>query len=801
MSIVRFSNGHTCPVCGGSDHDTRGQGTRCHGFISAEWVHCSREEHAGKARFSEESGTYAHRLKGTCPCGVEHAPADPPPARRGKQRGRVECVYPYHAADGKLLFEVVRFQAPKGFAQRRPGKDAKGKLLWGLGEVEPVLYGLPELLNADPGETVYVVEGERDRDRLVSLGFVATCNPMGAGKWMEHYSDDLRGRAVVIVPDNDRPGREHAQRVAQSLAGKARSVRLVELPDLPEKGDTSDWLDAGGTADRLRELAAATPEWTPPAAAGPITPPVAPATPPKNESQAETLLRLAGAATLFHDPAGRTYAAVPINGHVEVHEIRSTGFRRWLTRQFYREENRPPSSQAIQDAVGILDARATYDGPVEKVFVRVAERGDRIYIDLGDDTWRAVEVDAAGWRIVATPPVRFRRPSGMESLPDPARGGTIDRLRDFVNVEADELPLFIAWLAAALRPTGPYPILVLIGEQGSAKSTHARLARRMIDPHVSPLRCEPKESRDLMVGAVNGWIVALDNLSTIPPWLSDALCRLSTGGGFATRTLYSNDEETFLDATRPVILTGISDFVSRGDLIDRSLFIHLPAIPEEKRRTEGQVWRDFEAEAPKLFGALLDALAGGLRMLPGVRSPKLPRLADFALFGQAVSRALGHPPDSFLTAYDANRRDANESAVEDSPVAGAVRHLASRGSWTGTAAELQRELTAIVSERVAESKHWPRSARGMSSTLRRLAPALRMVGVEVDFGERTKKARPITIRLADRVGDDPVTIGDDHPIRPSPMKWLETRPGVASDDGDGLFPLQSGDPAREVFEV
>src|SRR5262249_23568830 len=194
---------------------------------------------------------------------------------------------------------------------------------------------------------------------------------------------------------------------------------------------------------------------------------------------------------------------------------------------------------------------------------------------------------------------------GWRRLPERARGGTIDRLGDFANVEAAELLLLIAWLAAALRPSGPYPVLVLIGEQGSAKSTLARLARLLLDPHVSPLRCEPKESRDLMVGAVNGWILALDNLSSIPSWLSEAVCRLSTGGGFATRTLYSNDEETFLDATRPVILTGITDFVNRGDLVDRCLFLHLAVIPEENRRTEEEFWAAVHATLPQLFGALL----------------------------------------------------------------------------------------------------------------------------------------------------------------------------------------------------
>ncbi|MDE2100034.1 MAG: hypothetical protein KGL39_22460 [Patescibacteria group bacterium] len=554
-------------------------------------------------------------------------------------------------------------------------------------------------------------------------------------------------------------------------------------------------------------------------AASPVSVPT-----PRNDSQSQILLRLADGATVFRDPTGRTYAAVPAKGHVEVHEIRSTGFHRWLKRRYYDEESRPPSAQAVQDAIGILDASATHDGPEEEVFVRVAGRDDRIYIDLGDATWRAVEIDAAGWRIVTDPPVRFRRPSGIRPLPDPVRGGTIDRLKDFVNVVAAELVLLLAWMAAALRPSGPYPILVLIGEQGSAKSTLARLVRRLLDLHACPLRAEPKDARDLMIGAVNGWILALDNLSTIPAWLSDALCRLSTGGGFVTRSLYSNDEETFLDAVRPVILTGISDFVSRGDLIDRSLFLHLAVIPEGKRRTEREFWRDFDAALPQLFGALLDAVSGGLRLLPDVELASLPRMADFAQFGEAVSRALGHPADTFLSAYNANRREANESAVEDDAVAGAVRVLASMGEWTGTAGKLLEELCRIVGEKVAGSKKWPRSAKGMSGALRRLAPSLRMVGVEIEFGERTNKARPITIRLAGSDGDRPSPPSPSSPAydcqgensdgrngepslstptvtEPSPIPSGKARARDDGDGGDGWVPRYSAEPGWAVFAI
>jgi hypothetical protein len=713
----------------------------------------------------------------------------------------------------------VRLKDPKDFRQRRP--LGGGEYAWSVKGITPILYRLPELLAADPSEAVWLPEGEKDCDALASRGFVTTTNPMGAGKWRDHYDEHLRGRHVVVIPDNDQAGRDHAQEVARSLYGKAASIRVVELPGVPAKGDVSDFLDAGGTVEQLRELAASVPEWTPPAV-GPTPPAAGPASaaPPQSESQSQVLLRLASESILFRDPTGRTYAAVPSNGHVEVHEIRSTGLHRWLKRRYYGEENRPPSGQAMQDALGILDARATHDGPEEEVFIRMAGRDGRIYIDLADPTWRVVEVDGEGWRIVADPPVRFRRPAGMRPLPEPARGGTTDRLADFVNVVPAERVLLIAWLAAALRPSGPYPILVLIGEQGSAKSTLARLVRRLLDPHACPLRSEPKEARDLMVGAVNGWILALDNLSTIPPWLSDALCRLSTGGGFATRTLYSNDEETFLDAMRPVILTGISDFVNRGDLIDRSLFLHLAVIPEGKRRTEGEFWRDFDAALPQLFGALLDAVAGGLRLLPEVKLSALPRMADFALFGEAASRALGFPADAFLSAYNTNRREANESAVEDSVVAGAVKELAARGEWTGAAGKLLKDLAAIVGDKVAESKRWPRSAKGMGSEIRRLAPALRMVGVEIDFGERTSKERPIKIRLAEQEGIEPSRPSLTSPAHdsrggkgdgragpsssivtgPSPISCLKTSPGDGDDDGDGLFRVHSADPGREGFE-
>jgi hypothetical protein len=526
------------------------------------------------------------------------------------------------------------------------------------------------------------------------------------------------------------------------------------------------------------------------------------------------LLQIASAAVLFHTPEGRAYASVLVGNHVENHEVRASGFRLWLKREFYNVSNKAPSSEAMNDALGVIEAKALFDGPAHEVCVRVAPADDSVILDLGDSSWRVVEIRPGGWNILNDSPRHFRRPAGLRELPQPRGGASADSLKPFVNLSDDELMLLWVWLTAALRPVGPYPILALTGEQGSAKSTLARVARRLIDPHVSLLRGEPKEPPDLMIAACNAWAVTIDNVSSLRPWLSDALCRLSTGGGFATRTLYSNDEETFLDAKRPIILNGIEDFVTRGDLIDRCLFLHLPAIAEEERRIEADFWRDFEAKFPAILGALLDAVAEGLKRLPAVRPGKLPRMADFALWGEAVGLAMGWESNRFLSAYAENRKSANEAVLEDSPVGGAIRKLVSGATWTGTTTELKDALEGIVEKKVVESRRWPKSPRGLSGVLRRLAPTLRMVGVCVDFPDRQKARRLITLSLLESGGiqpsppsppsppcDLPAQPGDGRAGRPSPTV---TQPSPSSpgktlardggDGGDGQIPTFSDEP-------
>jgi hypothetical protein len=488
----------------------------------------------------------------------------------------------------------------------------------------------------------------------------------------------------------------------------------------------------------------------PPATTITTTTTAAPPAPADEEkpAQAVALVRLAQSAALWHTPDGRAYATLPINGHSEHHEIYSDGMKDWLTRAFYVAYGRPPTGEAMQQALNVLRAQARYDGPKQPVHVRIAAADDAYVLDLCDTEWRSVAIRPKGWEIVAQAPAYFRRPDGLLALPEPRRGGKVELLKAHVNVQEEDFVLLVAWLTAAMKPTGPYPVLALTGEQGSSKSTLARMLRQLCDPHVCPLRAEPRDPRDLMIAASNSWVVVHDNISTISPWLSDALCRLATGGGYATRTLYSNGEETFMDAQRPVILNGIVDYATRGDLIDRCLFLHLPPIPESKRRPEAEVRRLWEADYPLILGALLDAVAGAMRILPSVKLANLPRMADFAIWGHAVCLALGWNPESFTRSYEANRQHAQEAILEDSPVSTAVRSLvADSGTWTGTATEVLAALEEIAGEKIVKTNRWPKSPRKLSGELRELAPTLRMAGIEIVRGRKAGGNRDRTITI------------------------------------------------------
>jgi len=453
---------------------------------------------------------------------------------------------------------------------------------------------------------------------------------------------------------------------------------------------------------------------------------------PKKESQATVIVRLATdiGAELWHTPAGDAYISVRVNGHRENHRLNSRGSREYLVRLFYLETGKAPNAAALQDAIATLNGIAKFDGEQHDVYIRVAGNDQCVYLDLADPLWRVVEVTSAGWRVIADPPVRFRRTRGMLPLPVPAINGSIDLLRPFVNVEDDDFPLVAGWQIGALGGRGPFAVLDFLGEQGTGKSSTVRAIRRTIDPHESELRRPPRNTEDVMVAATNSYVVTVDNVSYLPDWLSDDLAVLATGGGLSKRELYSDSEECILRAQRPIIINGIGHVVTRADLLDRAIALTLPVIPDDRRRPESDFWRAFESVHPQILGGLLHAVVMALRKHATTTLEKLPRMADFALWNVAAEPACPWKRGTFLSRYLGNRQTAVVDALDGDPVGDAVRGVA---PWTGTASELLALLTAKTSENLTKRKEWFSKPRQVSDALRRLAPALRRVGIEVTF--------------------------------------------------------------------
>jgi hypothetical protein len=493
---------------------------------------------------------------------------------------------------------------------------------------------------------------------------------------------------------------------------------------------------------------------------------------------------------LFSTPSHEPFVMIPHGTHRECWPVRSTAFRRWLARLHFAQTGTAPGSQAVTDALAVLEGRALYEGAEHEVHLRLAEHDGAVWLDLADGYWQAVKVTADKWEIVHDPPVRFRRPRGMWPLPHSKRHGSLDELHRFVNIDESEWPLFLGWLVGALRPRGPYSALLVYGEQGSAKSTLLRVARELVDPNEAPIRREPKDGQDLIVAARNGLIVSFDNVSRLAPELSDDLARLATGSGFGARQLYTDLEEVVVHVARPIALNGIEEVATRGDLLDRGLVLTLPRIG--RYSDEDAFWAGFREAHPRLLGALLDAVSCALANIDKTATPNL-RMADFARWVTAAEPALGLEPGAFADAYRENRAQAVQVALEASIVAPWVQKLADVG-FTGTASELLKTLSTLAGETEPKKREWPNRPNVLAGQLRRLTPALRRVGVEVEFDRSSARdrTRTLSIRKLEQI--------DERPSRPSESSENGDRRTVA-DGLDADFPTCSGFAERDDLDA
>jgi hypothetical protein len=505
---------------------------------------------------------------------------------------------------------------------------------------------------------------------------------------------------------------------------------------------------------------------------------------PKRRSQASILAGLARSrCELFRDAHGEPYASFQVESHRETHKLKAKGFQLWLRRTFYLDQGSAPSSDAVRAATALLESFALFDEVTREVFVRRAAVDGKVYIDLCDPLWRAVEIDERGWQVIDEPQVRFRRAPGMLSLPEPERSDPklgLQRLRDLMRIKSDEdFTLVVAWLSAALAGRSPYTILFLLGEPGSTKTTTARVLRMLIDPNDAPSRRPPRDARDLYIAANRGCVVVCNNVSSMPDWLSDELCVITEGSSDARRELHTDEDESVIHACVPAIVTAIENVIMRGDAVQRTLFVRLDHVPEEDRKDEAQIFAEVQAARPAILGALFEAVSEGLRRESVTSPPRLPRMATFAKWGAAFETVFWSE-GTFMSAYGANRDSAVEDVIEGDKVVSALRAFmaALEQQWEGTASELLTALVGHVKQPEIEAEAlyqsektndnntanaearwretrartrevlaagWPKAPHKLAGRLRLASDALRKAGVELAWPSRHGDKKVIVI--------------------------------------------------------
>ncbi|WP_047981533.1 hypothetical protein [Ornithinibacillus contaminans] len=463
----------------------------------------------------------------------------------------------------------------------------------------------------------------------------------------------------------------------------------------------------------------------------------------------QTLIEIAKEiASFFIEKSGIVFASVLINQVNHHFPVKDTKFEKLLRKTYYEIFGKTITKSALTEAVETIEAYQEFTLKTDRheTFVRVAGTRSSIYIDLNRSLGEVVIVDESGWSVSYNPLIKFRRPTTLWSLPIPHRNGSINDLAHFLNISDEDKVLLYSFIIGCFSPTGPYPILILQGAQGTGKSFISNLIKRIVDPSFAPIRSLPGSEQDLMISAQNSHLLAFDNLSGLTNSMSDSLCKLSTGGGFTTRKFYENTEEVIISALRPVILNGIDFIARRPDLADRSLIINLLPISKRQRKSQEDLMTEFETLLPGILGAVLDALSIAIREFNNVTLDSSPRMADFAKWATAGETGFGFKSGTFMKGYDLNQRRVAEEAVEhDLLISAIVDCLSTTKKISCSATELLAILKKFVPNDVQSSKWFP-VPNQLKDAMTRIQPILSANGIKYQY-VRSNGARIHTIEL------------------------------------------------------
>jgi Bifunctional DNA primase/polymerase, N-terminal len=457
----------------------------------------------------------------------------------------------------------------------------------------------------------------------------------------------------------------------------------------------------------------------------------------KQAARLKILFGLIEGFDYFVNDKSEAYVSLQVEDAWQTLQVKSGLFKNYVKLAYHEATNDLLSNETCESVLDIMAGRAVKTK--RDVYVRFGWAEDKVYLDLANEKWQVVEIDSEGWRILDKSPIPFRRDKAMKPLPVPVTGGSLADLFTCVNAQSGQDQIgYIAWLLSAFHPTGTLPILSVTGSHGSGKSATIKKLKSLTDDSSVALCSKPRDERDIAIAMKNSAVVAYDNLSGLPEWISDAFCRVCDKAGFRTRLLRTDDEEALFSERRSLIVSGIDNPASRADLADRCISVQLESI--EAKETEQDLDARFEDKRAGILGALLTVVSAGLKVLPDTKADATIRMSDFCRWIVACEPALGWEPGTFQKFYKQNRQDlVVDNLTEDSflkALANACRRKADAAPWVVTS----EDLLSVLAPPSVFDPTWPKSGKAIGMRIHRGIPSLSAVGIE------TKKCKDRTSR-------------------------------------------------------
>ncbi len=447
---------------------------------------------------------------------------------------------------------------------------------------------------------------------------------------------------------------------------------------------------------------------------------------------------------LFTDQDGTPYATVKIQNHLENWQIQSRPFKNFITKIVYEVKGKPPSNNTITSLQNIFSAKAMFEGKQYDVFLRAAYVNETVYIDIGDKDWNILKITPDSIQIIQEQVIKFKRFRHMKPIIFDLNAEIKDInliLKHVPLQDEEDKILYKTYLALLFLEKIPTVILIVFGPQGSGKTVVLKFTRSLADPSSLGMLSLAKNIKELVQQVSHHYLPFYDNVSYINKTFSDFLCRAVTGEGYSKRELYTDDEDIIYNYRRKVAMNGINLPGQEADFLDRCLTIHLARINKKFRRTEEDLWRDFEIDRPKITGAILKVVQKSLQKIKEIKIDNLPRMADYTKWGEAISQVLGEEPGKFTDTYFNKIDKLNKEALEANPIGICIAELMDNfDTWGGTPTELLDTLTPIAETlRLDKNPQWPKGSQVLTRKINEISSNLEDEGIKFEFGHTGKR--------------------------------------------------------------